>query len=123
MTDFRLITLAFLVLFLYGTAGAAVPAGERERIDRLLAEVGASETLVFIRNGNEYTAQEAVEHLRLKLRRAGSQISTAEEFIDRLATRSSVSGKPYLIRRHGQPPEPAGAFLHGLLRNLSPSGR
>ena len=108
-----------------GAGGTAFPDGEQARIDRLLAAVSASADLVFIRNGSEHTAREAADHLRLKLRRAGSRIATAEEFIDLLATRSSFSGKPYLIRRPGRQPEPAGPFLHNLLRNLEqrPPGR
>ena len=98
----------------------AVTPDERLRIDLLLAALERENTLVFIRNGSEHTAQEAVSHLRGKLRRAGSRISTAEEFIDHLATDSSFSKKPYQVRRPGGEPEPAGPYFHRLLLEVAP---
>lgn len=102
-----------------GSALAAAPA-EQHRIDLLLTAIGKQDDLVFIRNGSEHTAEEAVNHLKRKMRSAGNKISTAEEFIDHLATGSSFSGKPYTIRKPGKEPEPAGAFLHRLLREVAP---
>jgi len=112
--------LACLLLFSSDTAFAVSPE-EQPRIEALLVAIGKQEDLIFIRNGSEYTAQEAVSHLGLKLRRAGSRINTAEEFIDHLASNSSFSGKSYMIKRQGQPEEAAGPFLHRLLREVAPS--
>ena len=52
-------------------------------------------------------------HLRLKLRAAGSRVSTAEDFIRYCATESSVSGKPYEIRVL-----PSAAFLRQKLEEF-----
>ncbi len=52
----------------------------------------------FIRNGTEYDSQRAADHLRLKLRVAGSRVETAADFIADCATGSSVTGKPYQIK-------------------------
>jgi hypothetical protein len=52
----------------------------------------------FIRNGAEYSAAEAADHLRMKWRAAGAEIRTAEQFIDAVASKSSTSGEPYRIR-------------------------
>ena len=98
----------------------AVTPEEQVRIEALLAAIDREAPLIFIRNGSEHTVQEAVGHLRLKLRRAGNRISTAEEFIDYLATGSSFSKKPYLVRRPGGESEPAGPFFHRLLREVAP---
>jgi hypothetical protein len=116
--------LAGLVLAPPGKALAVSPE-EQARIDILLQALKLETDLVFIRNGSEHTAGEAVSHLELKLRRAGRRVSTAEEFIDHLASASSLSKRPYLIRRPGREAEPAGPFLHRLLRELAPapSGR
>jgi hypothetical protein len=71
---------------------------ELEKIERLIAVVAAQENARFIRNGSEYTAAAAAEHLRTKLSAAGSQVQTAEDFIDQIGSRSSVSGQEYQIR-------------------------
>lgn len=105
-------------LLLLSSPVLAADAGEQARIDALLEEIGKRQDLVFIRNGSEHSAQEAVNHLRTKLHRAGKKIRTAEQFIDYLATASYISGKPYMIRRQGQAPEPAGPYLHKILQEL-----
>src|SRR5258705_10613033 len=51
----------------------------------------------FNRNGVWYNAAEAKAHLVFKLGFAGSLQST-EQFIERLATKSSMPGEPYLVR-------------------------
>jgi hypothetical protein len=70
---------------------------ERAKIDRLLDTVRTS-GIVFIRNGSEYDAMKAAEHLQTKLDAAGSEVKTATDFIDKLATKSSMSGEPYTVR-------------------------
>ena len=101
----------------------AATANEQLRIDTLLAAIDRETTLIFIRNGSEHTAQEAVSHLKLKLRRAGNRISTAEEFIDHLASGSSFSKKPYMVRRPDGKPEPAGPYFHRLLLEVAPTSQ
>ncbi|MBN1547555.1 MAG: DUF5329 domain-containing protein [Syntrophaceae bacterium] len=54
----------------------------------------------FIRNGKWHNAEEAFKHLNKKyqyLVKKGLIIST-EQFIDRAASKSSMSGKPYLVK-------------------------
>ena len=75
---------------------------ETQKIESLIAFIGKQEG-VFLRNGGEYTPGQAAEHLRMKWKKGGSAIKTAEIFIDKLASTSSVSGKPYQIRlKNGQ---------------------
>jgi hypothetical protein len=69
---------------------------EAQKIEALIAFVAKQEG-TFMRNGSEHTPVEAAEHLRLKLKKAGKSIKTAQLFIDKLATGSSVTGKPYEI--------------------------
>lgn len=71
---------------------------EDEKIDRLIATVEALEDARFVRNDVEYTAQDAADHLRRKRAAAGGQVRTASEFIEQIASKSSVSGKEYEIR-------------------------
>jgi len=66
-------------------------------IDYLLDTVATSDC-VFIRNGSEHDGASARDHLNLKRRRGKRYFSSADEFVDRLASSSSWSGKPYHIR-------------------------
>ncbi len=70
-------------------------------IEYLLSFVSASDC-VFIRNGREHDSSDAASHLRKKYRRASRHAKTAENFIDRLATGSSLSGKPYTVMCDGE---------------------
>jgi hypothetical protein len=115
-----LAALAFLVLSL-GPASVPAPAAEGEElalVDGLLSTLASRRDLIFIRNGQEYDAAQAVAHLKRKLRQAGSKITTAEEFVDLLASESSISGKPYLVREPNKPEVMASVFFHGLLTEL-----
>jgi len=71
---------------------------EDARIEYLLTAVGSLQDAQFIRNGKPYDSKAAVDHLRTKLRAAGSRVQTAEDFIRVCASESSISGKPYEIR-------------------------
>jgi hypothetical protein len=75
-----------------------LPMQEAARIEYLIATVGSLPQAQFIRNGATYDTKAAVDHLRLKLRFAGSRVRTAEDFIRYCATESSVSGEAYQIR-------------------------
>jgi hypothetical protein len=52
----------------------------------------------FIRNGTEHDGKEAAEHLRMKLQNDVGKVNTADDFIRLCASKSYISGKPYLIR-------------------------
>ena len=114
------VCLAICVALANPETSMAVTPSEQSRIGALLDAIERENDLIFIRNGSEHTAQEAVNHLKLKLRRAENRISTAEEFIDHLATGSSSSKKPYQVRRTGGKSEPAGPFFHRLLLKVAP---
>ena len=73
-------------------------AGEQQRIDYLIGSLAHLQGAVFIRNGSEYNATDAQQHLRHKLAFAGERIKTAEQFIKYCASQSSVSHQPYRIR-------------------------
>ncbi|HZW50528.1 MAG TPA: DUF5329 family protein, partial [Rudaea sp.] len=69
----------------------------------------------FIRNGVEYDAAKAADHLRLERRYAGSRVTTAEDFIVCCATGSSITGEKYRIRLHDGRTVDAAAFLRDRL--------
>jgi hypothetical protein len=89
----------------------ALPAAaEDAEIEYLLASVGQS-NCTFVRNGNAHPSVEAADHLRMKYERAGWRVKGADQFIERIATKSSLSGKPYTIQCDGDEPCPTGRWL------------
>lgn len=74
---------------------------ERQKIERLISSVQSLKDATFVRNGTEYDGKTAAEHVRTKWKAAGSKIKTARDFIRLAASKSSRSGKPYLIRFKG----------------------
>lgn len=100
-----------------GILSAAPSAGEKQRIDALIAAVEKS-GLIFIRNGSEHSAAEAASHMRLKFNNAGYRVSTAEQFIDYLASRSSITGYPYFLKFPDGRTEKTGIWLHRKLKEL-----
>jgi hypothetical protein len=97
--SFRVLVAFVLVLGLLLTCAisqAAEPT-EKEKIDAAVQRVEKSD-LTFIRNDTEHTGKDAADHLRLKLRNAGDAIKTFDDFVDKIATKSSMSGKPYLVK-------------------------
>ena len=51
----------------------------------------------FIRNGSEYSALEARQHIERKYEYLKSRLSSAEDFIDHAATKSSMTGRQYTV--------------------------
>ena len=109
----RLRTCLLLVLALaWPVQAAPEPAAEAE-IQYLLAFVADSHC-DFIRNGTSHDSADAADHLRLKYRRGSKYAGSAEQFIDRLASESSWTGKPYTVNCGGRI-EPAGDWLRRAL--------
>jgi len=73
------------------------PEDASAAIEHLLGVIESS-PLVFIRNGAEYTGKEAAAHIRSKRDYFEKKIVTPEDFIAKAATKSELSGKPYLVR-------------------------
>jgi hypothetical protein len=116
-------TLAVVALLIahVGTAGADPGPVAQTEIDHLLAFVAASPCM-FVRNGETHPGPEARDHLMEKFNFAKDRISTAEEFVLNIATGSSMSGEPYLVRC-GKTDAPAGAWLAEELRRFRGSAR
>lgn len=85
---------------------------ERQKIAYLIDSVATLQGATFIRNGIAYDAAGAAEHMRLKLRFAGSRVKTAKDFITYCGTGSSVTGAPYTIRFRDGHIVDSATFLH-----------
>ncbi len=70
---------------------------ESKKIEFLLHEVENLKGAKVWRNGTVYSPKQAADHLRMKWGKAGSAIKTAKDFIEKIASRSSMSGKAYEI--------------------------
>jgi hypothetical protein len=79
-------------------AGQTAPAAERQKIESLIKQVGDLKDAKFIRNGSTYEVSSAVRFLRGKWNANTSEVKSARDFIDKVASTSGTSGKPYLIR-------------------------
>jgi hypothetical protein len=91
-------------------ASVAVAQNDDAEIEYLLTLVGSSKCL-FIRNGSQHLAADAESHLRMKYRKARGHIDNAEEFINRLASKSSWTGKPYTLDCSGTETQPTKTWL------------
>ena len=85
------------IVQLFAVKVYADKASESYRIQYLLDKIESSGA-VFIRNGKEYPGAEARKHLQRKLDYAGDKITTAEDFITYIASKSSTSGEAYYMK-------------------------
>jgi hypothetical protein len=90
--------LWLLLLSLLGGYAYAQDSSEAAKIRYLIGSVEALQGATFLRNGDEYDAKKAADHLRLKLKMAEARVKTAEDFIRLCGSKSSVSGEAYRIR-------------------------
>jgi hypothetical protein len=68
-----------------------------ESINYLLSYVKQSDC-IFIRNGKEHTTQDALSHIQKKYDHFRDEIKSPEDFIRLTASKSLLTGKPYLIK-------------------------
>lgn len=114
---------ALCALLVWAVAVPALAArAEQARIDALLAAVAVS-GCQFERNGSVYSAGDGAAHLRSKLDSAGDRVQTAAEFIERIASASSQSGKPYRVLCAGQPAQLSRQWLEMRLNELVEAGK
>lgn len=107
-----------MILLILASPGFGREPREEERIAALIAAVESLEGAKFIRNGTAYDAKAAADHLRLKLGKAGEQIKTADAFINECASRSSITGQKYRIRKADGVEVDSGDFLRGKLKEI-----
>lgn len=100
--------------------GAPDVRADRE-IQALLAFVAGSPCL-FVRGGVEYPGPDARDHLARKLEVSRPMIGSADAFVDYVASASSASGEPYLVRCGGRESR-ARDWLREELARLRRTGR
>ncbi|MDF0605680.1 DUF5329 domain-containing protein [Neisseriaceae bacterium TC5R-5] len=103
---------------------AAPNATTKQEIDHLLSYLEKSRC-EFNRNGSWYTSVEASKHLRDKYEYLLKKdwVSNAESFIDRAASKSSMTGQAYQVRCSGQQAVASANWLSSELKRWRQSPR
>ena len=94
----KILITAFVIIAIFSAAVSAQDNIEKKKIEFLIASIQDLKGAKFIRNGAEHDGVEAAKHLRLKLEKAGKHVRTAEDFIRLCASKSYITGKPYMIK-------------------------
>lgn len=112
----RSVLICTLGLTVLAAVHAATPPTAQAEINYLLEFVESS-GCEFYRNGTWYDSRKARTHLQSKyeILAAKDRIKTAEEFIEKAATRSNVSGLNYQVRCSGGKPSASAEWLRGAL--------
>ncbi len=122
MRTSRIVSAALLIVFSMvgplNLRAAEKPLGEKEKIQALIKALENLKDATFIRNGSDYDARAAARFLRGKWHAQEKEIKTAVDFIDKVASVSSTSGKPYVIRFKGAPEVKCGDYLKEELKKL-----
>lgn len=116
--------MRFLLLLplLLATPGFAAETNTESEIEYLIEAIGNS-GCEFIRNGKRHSARDAEEHIRMKYKRGRRYAPTTELFIERLASRSSMSKKPYLMQCGDEAPVESGVWLGARLAEYREGAR
>ena len=112
------------ILFVSPAHSATPSPVARDEIASLLMRLKAS-GCQFKRNGTWHSADEAQVHLQRKLDyllKRGA-VATAEQFIERAATKSSVTGQAYLVKCGNKPPVQTGTWFFAELDALRAPSR
>ncbi len=110
----RLLFTSILLLLITAAITLAVDPQSKAEVDALIAFVRTSDVR-FIRNGREYSGVEGADHLRDKLAKAGDRVKTTDDFINGIASKSFLSGKPYMVKFADGRTQPTGDWLRAHL--------
>lgn len=121
LSSLRFLRTALFALLLGAAAAlaqATPSASEQKLIDTLILRVSNMKTMTFMRNGDEHNAADAAKHMKAKFDHFKDEIVTAEDFIDRCASRSEMTGKAYQVKMPNGAVRDANEFLNAELRTL-----
>lgn len=89
--------MVLVLAVLPGLDVGILPAQENPEIAHLLNFVASSQCR-FMRNGKWYSAAQGREHLERKYGHVEHRIRNAEDFIEKVASESSMTSRPYRVR-------------------------
>src|SRR5688500_17631135 len=94
----RILVASVVLVFCAAATAGDIPPAEKQKIEALIKHVEGLGDAKFVRNGTPYDAATAARFLRGKWDAESDEVKTAEDFITKVASVSSTSGRPYLIR-------------------------
>jgi len=89
---------------------ADVPPEQKHEVEHLINFVKTSSCEIN-RNDQYHDGEKALAHIQLKYDYFRNKIKTTEQFIEYSATKSTMSGKFYLVRCGDQPPQKTKDWL------------
>lgn len=118
----------YILLFLLPVFVLAGELSEEQKVFKLLQKVEDSK-LIFIRNGSNHSSVKARKHLEYKYNYAikgfwfwtSSKKVTVKDFIEKIATKSSSTGKLYYIIDKTGKKVPSGDWLKAKLKIIEAS--
>lgn len=116
----RIIMLTFVAAstLVFVNSASADEATEKKKIEALIKHIEEVKDAKFVRNGRENEPKKWAAYMRVKWDRAEAEVKTAKDFIDKCASTSSVSGKPYLVKFKDGKEQKLGDFLTAELKKL-----
>ena len=108
-------SLLVLFILLAASAFAGGREVETQKIESLISAVAKLDGAKFVRNGKAYDPATAAKFLRGKWERQAKEIVTAGDFIDKIASRSSTTGRVYLVRFADGREVPVAEFLRRIM--------
>jgi tRNA C32,U32 (ribose-2'-O)-methylase TrmJ len=102
----------------FSLRAADKPLTEKGKIEALIKHLENLKDATFIRNDSNYEAKTAARFLRGKWQAQEKEIKTAMDFIEKVASVSSTSGKPYVIRFKNAREVKCGKYLIDELKKL-----
>jgi hypothetical protein len=114
----------FAVAFWIALASPALatPDAIADREIRHLLDFVSVSGCTFIRNGDPHAAKDAAEHLLMKYERAQSRLKTAEQFIDKVASGSYLTGREYRVQCAGRAEMATAEWLRAELGAVRAAG-
>jgi hypothetical protein len=118
MSIVSLIKNIFAITLIVNTqVSADVSPGQVREVSQLLYFVKNSHCIIN-RNGTDYPAEKGVAHIKNKYDYFRDDIKTTEDFIEYSATKSTMSGKYYLVTCPGKETIRTQDWLLGELNRL-----
>ena len=116
----RLISLLFLLQLPTLNAFADVPPGQVAEVEHLIKFIRSADCRLE-RNDEFYTDEEVIEHILKKYDYYREEINSTEKFIELSASKSVISGKPYIAHCNNSEPVNARIWLLKELRSYRES--
>ena len=120
----RCVQLVAIVVLLSISVESICAAESLDESIKYLLDYIAKSDATFIRNGQAHTPQEAVNHIKAKYEHFKNEIKTPEDFIRLSASKSLLTGQPYLVQTSDGKQRRLDEWLAGALKeHQKESGR